>query len=269
MLKGVKKQSLSLAVCLLLLIVAVAGFSSSALADNIVQSFNSKDKLEAGIIVALDSDSSSAVVANPGSRADLIFGITVDKSTAPLYLQKGDSSTYIANQGEYPVIVSDENGPINSGDYVSVSSSAGIGAKAGDNQSVVIGQAIDAFNGQVNTIGQSQGHNLGKINLTVYVMKNPSFKNTLSIPEPLQRIGNSIAGREVSPFKVYVALVLFIVASVLTVVLLTVGTRGGLTAIGRNPLSKQSVLRGLFQVISAGVLIFITSLIGVYLLLRL
>jgi hypothetical protein len=40
-------------------------------------------------------------------------------------------------------------------------------------------------------------------------------------------------------------------------------------AIGRNPLSKKSILRSLMQVISVAFSVFVVGMIGVYLLLRL
>ena len=45
--------------------------------------------------------------------------------------------------------------------------------------------------------------------------------------------------------------------------------RSSLIAIGRNPLSKKSIIRGLFQVVIIGLMVFLSGIFGVYLLLRL
>ncbi len=249
--------------------IFIVGLSGSASADNVVQGLKTKTKLDAGTIVRISTDTSTIAEKLPAGRSDLIFGVVIDKALSPVYVEHEGATTYVASQGEYQVLVDTENGPISVGDYISGSYTDGIGAKATGRQPLVLGKATSSFNGQTGVVGSAGRYKIGKVSVDINIIRNPNFKNTLAIPGPLQKLGNSIAGRETSPFKVYVALVLFLVATVLTLVLLTVGTRGGLVAIGRNPLSKHSVLKALFEVIGAALVIFITSLIGVYLLLRL
>jgi len=47
------------------------------------------------------------------------------------------------------------------------------------------------------------------------------------------------------------------------------GVRTTMVSIGRNPLAKASIMRGLAQVVLVSIIIFIIGLIGVYLLLKL
>ncbi len=47
------------------------------------------------------------------------------------------------------------------------------------------------------------------------------------------------------------------------------GIQTGMTAIGRNPLARKSIMRNLIQVIATGIMIFIGCLIAVYLVLKL
>jgi len=47
------------------------------------------------------------------------------------------------------------------------------------------------------------------------------------------------------------------------------GIRNALIAIGRNPLSKKSIFRGLLEIILTGFIILIIGLFAVYLLLKL
>ena len=249
-----------------LFVALVFTLVAPVIADNVVQSYSAADKLQVGQIVRLSS--STEVALNPSNRSDLMFGVVVDKSQAPIVLDRQGATTYVTNQGEYPVLVSNEAGPISKGDYISMSSTSGVGAKAGSNDSMIIGTATGSFDGKNNVVGTDGKYNIGKVTVSIDIIKNPSFKNTLAIPGVLQKIGNSIAGRETSPLRIYISLVLFIVATALTLVLLVVGTRGGLVAIGRNPLSKHIVLRALAQVILVAFAIFFVSLIGVYLILK-
>ncbi|QQS18685.1 hypothetical protein IPL68_01180 [Candidatus Saccharibacteria bacterium] len=47
------------------------------------------------------------------------------------------------------------------------------------------------------------------------------------------------------------------------------GVRSSLVSIGRNPLAKKSILRGLIQVVILGLTVFVIGLIAIYLLLKL
>lgn len=248
-------------------IVSLLAIPLAAKADNVVQSFNIKGNVKIGDIVAL-SGAPNTVELVPGNRADLIYGVMVDGSKAPIVLQTKTQKDYVATGGVFPVLVSTENGAINNGDPISMSGQDGIGAKATGNQSTILGYAGANFDGSQNATGQSGKFKIGQINVDISVMRNPDFKNTLAIPGPLQKLGNSIAGREVSPLKVYIALIIFLTAMSLSLVLLIVGIRSGLVAIGRNPLSQHAIIHGIVEVIIVALIIFITSLAAVYLLLR-
>jgi len=47
------------------------------------------------------------------------------------------------------------------------------------------------------------------------------------------------------------------------------GIRSGMIAVGRNPLSKKSIIRSLIQTVIAGLIIFLAGVFAVYLLLKL
>jgi hypothetical protein len=91
----------------------------------------------------------------------------------------------------------------------------------------------------------------------------------VAIPAPLKRFGQAIAGKNISALRIYVALAIFVVTSIIALTVLAVGVRSSITSIGRNPLSKKYILRGLFQVLTMAFLVFLIGMFGVYLLLRL
>lgn len=239
-----------------------------AYADVVVEGFLAKDNPKTGQIVSLSDKAATTVQPSPANESNQIYGVVVDSSKAPITLTHQTQQVYVATGGDYPVLVSDENGPISAGDYISVGSLDGTGIKATPNQPVVLGHADAAFKPPAGVISKSGKYNIGRITVTISVMPNPMFKNTLAIPQPLQKIGNSIAGTEVSPLRVYIALLVFVVATALSVILLTVGVRSALIALGRNPLSRHSILQGMFQVIAVSLIIFCSSLVGVYLILK-
>lgn len=252
----------------LFMAVAFVWSLKNVYADVVVEGFLAKGNLKIGQIVSLSDKAATTVQSSPANESNQIYGVVVDNSKAPITLTHQTQQVYVATGGDYPVMVSDENGPISPGAYISVGSLDGIGIKATPNQPVVLGHADTAFSPPTGVISKSGKYSIGRINVTISVMPNPMFKNTLAIPQPLQKIGNSIAGSEVSPLRVYIALLVFVVATALSVILLTVGVRSALIALGRNPLSRHSILQGMFQVIAVSLVIFCSALVGVYLILK-
>lgn len=233
----------------------------AVLADNFAQGFTAEGSLKTGTVVALSTKSASAVRAAPSSDSSLIYGVVVESSEAPLTLNRTGQEVFVANSGTYPVLVNLDGGAIKNGDFISMSTHDGIAAKATSRQPTVLGRALADYSGDSS----------GKVNITVNlsVGRNPSFKNSLAIPSVVQKIGNAIAGHEVSPLRIYMALVIFVMAFIVSAISLVVGVRSSMTAIGRNPLSRHSILQGLIEVIMASLAVFVVALIGVYLLLRL
>jgi hypothetical protein len=254
---------------LALLLLTFSVFSSISHADTIVHGFKAKGTLEPGLIVALSGKSSDMVETVTEKDDTKIYGVVIDPAQAPLTVQKTGEQVFVATGGSYPVLVSTQNGPIRKGDYVSVSPVNGIGDKAKD-QSTVLGKADSSFDGSAQSITTtSDGYKIGRINVSIIPGRNPLVKDTASIPAPLRRFGEAIAGKNVSALRVYVALSIFIVTAIIALSVLLVGVKSSITAIGRNPLSKKSILNGLFQVVTVAVLVFIVGMFGVYLLLRL
>lgn len=241
----------------------------SALADNVVQGFAAKGKLQPGWIVALTDNSATTVEAAPANDPSKIYGVVINPSQASITLNRSGQQVFVANAGDYPVLVSMANGSISPGDYISMSNTDGIGAKASPEQNGVLGQALSGFDGKSNVLTGSGSTAVGRINVSINPGKYPGSKSSLAVPEPLKRAAEAIAGHPVSNARIWAATIVFVVAGIIAIILLVVGVRTGMIAIGRNPLSRHSILYGLFQVIGMALMIFIVGLFGVYLLLRL
>lgn len=239
------------------------------LADNVVQGFVAKGSLQPGWIVSLTDKSATTVQAAPANDPTQIYGVVINPSDAPITLNRSGQQVYVANAGDYPVLVSAVNGSISAGDYISMSNTDGIGAKAGADAQAILGKAITSFDGQHNVITGSGSSAIGKVEVSIAPGHNPALKSSLSVPGPIQKAADALAGHTVSNARIWAAVIVFVAAASIAVILLVVGVRTGMTAIGRNPLSRHSILYGLFQVVGMSLLIFIVGLFGVYLLLRL
>ena len=241
----------------------------TAAADTIVNSFNAQGNLQPGWVVALSKTNDATVELAPSDDTSRIYGVVIDPSAAPLTVQRQEQQVFVATSGNYPVLVSTKNGEIRSGDYLSTSSTDGIAAKAGNNERFIIGRALESFNGQGTAIVYANdGTALGRIMTQIMPGKNPLVKEAASVPQPLLRVGESIAGKPLSALRIYAALAVFTVAALIAAVMLWGGIRSAMTAIGRNPLSRHSIMRGLLQVTLAATSVLIIGLLGVYLLLK-
>jgi hypothetical protein len=262
-----KWRRISAALALFLL---CAAFMPLVHADTIVRGFKASGTLQPGLIVALNQKTSDAVEVTPGNDPSRIYGVVIDPSQAPVTVQQEGQQVFVATGGNYPVLVSTQNGVIKSGDYISVSSVNGIGAKASENQSLVLGQAVEAFDGKSNVITTgASGSAIGRIAVSIIPGKNPLVKDSVAIPAPLKRFGQAVAGKNVSALRIYASILFFIITAAIAFGVLWAGVRNGMISIGRNPLSKKSIMGGLVQVIIVAFGVFIVGMVGVYLLLKL
>jgi len=202
----------------------------------------------------------------------------VGTSDSSFVLAEDSQKIYVASGGKFQVLMSDQNGTINPGDFVTISPITGIGMKSDEYQEIVLGKAIDGFDGTANKLSEAvikdaQGVekkiSIGRIQVDIAIMRNPVLRSTASLPSFLKEASEYISGKPVNPIRVYLSLAVLIAASAVSGALIYSGVRSGMIAIGRNPLSKKSILRGIFQVVIVALIIFVTGIFGVYLLLKL
>jgi len=242
---------------------------NSASAQTFVSGYSSKQTLQPGIVVSLVKDSKSAVEMTPGGDDGKIYGVVIDPAEATATVATQGQDVFVATSGRYPVLVSIENGTIVSGDYLSMSTTDGITAKAGTSQQQIIGQAVENYDGTSNVLTQTaSGSAIGTVLADIVPGKNPNRSETL-VPGPLRQTAEAIAGKSVSAVRLYGALAVLAATIAVGGVVLWVGVRSGIIAIGRNPLSKSTAYKALAQVLVVAIVIFAVGVIAVYLLLKL
>ncbi len=251
-------------------IVLVASFGVVS-AQSVLQGYSSDEDLQKGMLVALKEGDTSEVVALSEKNSGRFKGVVVDKNDSPVTISDESHKLFVATTGPYELIVTDENGSIKKGDYISISSTAGIAAKANETQDFVIGVATGEFKGGGDSVGStSKKANVGRILVDVNFGKNPGRKSTDNkVPAVLKKVSQTIADKPVSTIRIYLAVFIFIVSAAITGLMLYSGVRNTVVSIGRNPLSKGTIYRGLFQVVLLALIIFLVGLFGVYLILKL
>ena len=246
-----------------------------------VQGYASDKPLQDGTIVQLDPKTPTKVLAATNKNVQQMYGVVVDPHE--LSVSVSDSSlkneAYVATSGTYNVLVSNQTGTIKPGDYLTLSAVDGVAMNAADEQVTVFGRAAGGFDGKANTIGSltlkddtggTKQVQFGLIPVAINIQRNPNIKSTkVNAPKWLEAVGQAVAQKPVSPFRIYLSMAITGLCIVVGLVTLYAGIRNAMIAIGRNPLSKKSIFRGLLEIILTSFLILIIGLFAVYLLLKL
>lgn len=276
------KHGLKLLLPLLLVISLTFGGVAWA-ADSIqavAESYRTNKALQPGMVVKLDDKSQSSVTPATYNESKKMLGVTVAPSDTPVSLSSGstDQQAYVVTSGRYNVLVSDQNGTIEPGDYISISSVDGIAMKAESGQDTVLGRAAVSFDGKSGVIsttsltlrdGRRTQAAIGSIAVDVAIRANPNFSGSGGVPTFVQNFAVNIVGKPVSAAQLYGSLVVLLLGLGIVSVLIYSGIQTSMSAIGRNPLAKQSIMHNMLQVIITALLIFIGCLVAVYLILKL
>jgi hypothetical protein len=225
------------------------------------QGFATSSAIATGSLVALDAKSSGSVVVADSSNVGRLFGVVVPPSSASISLSgTGTGQVQVVTSGTAAVLVSTAGGNIKVGDYVTVSPIAGVGQKVGDSSTRVVGTAQADFDGSGDgitkrTVETDQGKKevaIGQIPVVIAVSTytDTAGKQTYVVPNWLQNLSNTLAGKSVSPIRIILAALILFVAMISVTVLLYAAVRNSIISIGRNPLSKKGVLGGLLQVVA-------------------
>jgi hypothetical protein len=254
-----------------------SGSSSSstpvkATGSSSVQSFAAVSKLQVGTVVELAGGKKNTVEPATSKNLDQMYGAVVDPHDLSLTVSNASL------QNETFVTI---NGTIKIGDYITMSALDGVTMKAGtyQDQHTVFGRAIAGFDGKTNIIGtatlkDSSGKSIpvsiGLIPVAINIQRNPNQKSTkTNLPPILQRIGQAIAEKPIGPLRMYLSIAVTGLSVMIAITVLYSGVRNSIISIGRNPLSKKSIFRGLLEIILTAFLILIIGLFAVYLLLKL
>ncbi len=265
-------------------LVAAAPAAAVTYGGGGVQGYAADTPLDNGTIVQLSGKTGNRVKVAMQSELQNMFGVTVDRNqqTVTLSNEGLENQVYVAVSGTYNVLVSTQNGPIATGDYVTLSAINGVAMKAGsvDDQKTVFGRAQAPFDGKgvvlgTTTLKDTTGKTtkpvqLGSIPVSINIIRNPNEKSTkVKVPELLERIGQAIAEKEVNPIRIYLSLAIATISLLAAIAVLYSGVRSSIISIGRNPMSKKSIFRALLEIVLTSILILVIGLFAVYLLLKL
>jgi len=260
----------ALIVLMLLILLSAKGFLS---AEVVIQGYDADGPLQKGMLVRVKDSDTTKIEPVSNETADRLHGVVVDANDAAVTLSTEGQKVFVATAGKHEVLVSDQNGALKTGEYITPSSVSGIGMRADGKQLVVAGKALEGFDGKSNVVSSTnvggRTVNIGRVQADIAVMHNPLQQPAGNVPGFLRRSSDSIAGKSVSTPRIYMSLAVFLASTLTAASLLYSAARNAIISVGRNPLGKKSIIRSMMQVVLVSLAVFLSGLFGVYLLLRL
>lgn len=250
-----------------LIIATYAGAASL-----ISQSYSTTDDLALASLVSLKDNSSDEVIAANHTNVDNLLGIVVTPNSSSLSLtSSSDNQVQVATSGTLQVLVSDINGTIERGDYITASPITGVGMKATDNARI-IGVAQGKIEGSTTEAikdgsGKEQMVTIGEVPVLVNVSSYFKQPEKTLIPSSIQNLANAFAGRNVSSLPIIVSAGIFVVTLIIVVIIIYSMIRNAIISVGRNPLSQSAVYRNVIQMSGLVLAILAAAFIAIYLVL--
>lgn len=255
-------------IALSLMVFTLLG-SGTALAVTLTQEFNTEQNLPKGTITSLDSGANSISVTTR-DNVNNIYGVVVEQGDVSFNSNR-NSNTSVAYSGVVDTLVSNANGPIKSGDIITVDIIEGVGEKAVGNGRV-LGIAQNDFdeNSEKSKIINSgdQSINIGLIPVKISVSNYSDIAGSGTERNRIESIADGVAGKTVKPFAMVAAGLILIGGAFAATFLLTTSSFGSMISIGRNPFAQKKIVSSLFGLILISVGIFCTSLLVSYFILR-
>jgi hypothetical protein len=239
----------------------------------IAQGFQTTDKgIVAAALVGIEKDNSNSIELSSTEKKDRLVGVV---SNNPLIdLSNGGGSVQVVTSGLTYGLVTDLNGTIKNGDKITASPIKGVGMKATES-TVVVGTAQGSLKDsetETRTIKDVKGNSkavkigLVPIQISVAYYSVEAGKSSF-VPNFLQELANSVAGRNVSPIRVLVAALILLLLFVSVTVLLYSAVRSSITSIGRNPLSESAVRKSLLEVALTVIAVLVFAVLTIYIVL--
>ncbi len=245
----------------------------AALAVAISQGYQASGDVSAGTLVSIQPAKNDVVAADT-TNSNGLLGVVVGATASSLAVNSQASLVQVATSGTAQLFVSDINGAVQPGDQIAPSPIKGVGMKASASGKVV-GIAQSGFSGQPalksvtvkTTGGASQTAHIGVIQAVVQVVYYTVPAKTV-LPAYVQQVVQAVGGKPITAARLVLVGVILVAAMVVVGFLMFSAVQGSIISIGRNPLAKTSIYRGVFQAAATSMIILIVAVAGAYIVLR-
>ncbi len=181
---------------------------------------------------------------------EYLLGVLVPKDLAVATYQETETEQFVAQRGVFPVNVTNLNGNIYPGDYITSSSIPGKGQKSVLTPEPTLGLAIEEYTPDKGTPFQYEGatYYSGQIRVDLSVIpegqKTGALKDILAV---IQQLGLALISK-VQTSEGANVFIRYALAAILTIITVYFAFRhfgvailNGIEAIGRNPLARKHI----------------------------
>lgn len=246
--------------------------TSSAVSTFIAENYSADSQLPLNSLASLKSNSTDKVELSNTGNVDTMVGVVIDRSDASISFSSGEGTqVQVAKSGTLDVLVSNINGAIEQGDYITASPIDGVGMRATGSTKVLGIAQSDLENGVIqkikNDTGGEQEVQVGTATVLISISGYIEESENSFIPRPVQEIANTLAGRTVSPLPILLSIGVFVVTLVIVTIIIYSMVRNGIISVGRNPLSGSAIYRNIIQLSALVLGILIATFILIYFIL--
>lgn len=231
--------------------------------------YTAERKLPPGMIVSQVTGDDQLVELANRDNAENLLGVVVESDQSLFQVSSQENNVQVVTNDITEVLVTDSNGTVQTGDYITASNIDGIGIKADEDHDTVVGVARGDFSDpDVRSVETGEGGTeeiaLAPVSIMVQVGDNPVAGSQSSfLPEFIQGSANALAGEPVAPARIILSLLVITSGFIGSLILLYGAVSSTIISIGRNPLSDKSIYSGLLRMISVTFgIILITSGLG-------
>ena len=239
---------------------------SLAIASAVTQGYKTSIEMPNGAVVSLTKDSGDTVEKTTLQNEALLVGVAAAPEDALIDVQPAGSLIRVAVSGDTSLLVSDMDGDINPGDQLAISPLAGIATKMNSNTSTkkIIAAANEKFNKTVSNIKQVEVELVDGTKKTVFVGRitaklllndRSDQKKSSQNQSILATIGEKLTGKPTNPVRLVASSLIAIGTLAIAGLILNSSVKGSFISLGRNPLSKDSIISGILKVSLLGIAI--------------
>lgn len=269
------KRALHISLLLAGIMFVISGIQG-AKAQDVTQGYATDETLQNGLVVRLKPDNKAKVEPLTQEKESEMLGIIISSTESPVSISDPDQQqVFVATQGRYDVLVSNQNGEIRTGEGIVISSIKGVGMKADNLHRILVGKALENFDGKSDAesrvkIADGRTVSLGRIRVDISVSRNPTYSgDTIAgVPHALSRLAHAVTDKPVTAFRIYAGLAVLLTCFVIAGAILYSGIHAGVTSVGRNPLAKGSIIKSLITMTIGSLIVVSIGMFAVYLILK-
>ncbi len=271
--RRLRNQIIALISAGLLLALNLSGTVLAAVSQGYVSNDTDLRQYMAVKLAGDDAEGHPVVQSASLQDQDKTVGIAVGLSDSLVTVAPASSEVYIVSSGTAQAYISDVNGPVSRGDLLAVSPLRGILMKSTDPTRPTVGQALEDFISKTTqtVIARDADDKSVEVHIAVMNMdvaiKPPKLVSSQQDNNWVKSLGNSLVGHEISTARIVAALAIFFTLMVIEGELIYGTIASTITAIGRNPLAKKSILAQSFRSIRIAAAILLIGVVSVGLLL--